>query len=344
MSPRRALRLVAWGVLVTFAAVVAALLWVDHEMRRPHAGWSGASVDVVLEPGLDAGSMLAELAAAGVLRYPRLARAWLLARGGADRLHAGEYRFDQPISAREALRRLRAGDVLLHEITLPEGLTRSAVALRLEAAGFGSRAALDQAFSDPTPVLDLDPQAPDLEGYLYPETYHFPRGERAARIAAAMVGQFRRAVGEGYAERARAVGLTPRGAVTLASMIERETSLPAERARISAVFHNRLARGMKLECDPTVIYALARAGRETDRLTYDDLRFDSPWNTYVISGLPAGPIANPGRASLIAAVEPSESEELYFVAAPGGGHRFSRDLGAHLRAVAAWRRYVGSSR
>ena len=143
---------------------------------------------------------------------------------------------------------------------------------------------------------------------------------------------------------AEARGLSPREVVTLASLVERETSLPQEHRLVASVFHNRLRRGMKLECDPTVIYALYRAGREVERLTYDDLKFNSPWNTYVIRGLPQGPIGNPGHDSLLAAVSPAESRDLYFVASPEGGHRFSRDLAGHLAAVAKWRRYVRSSR
>jgi UPF0755 protein len=127
-------------------------------------------------------------------------------------------------------------------------------------------------------------------------------------------------------------------------MIERETSVPEERPRISAVFHNRLERGMKLECDPTVMYALHRAGRPVERLSRKDLRFESPWNTYVVRGLPQGPIGNPGWDSLVAAVQPLQTPELYFVASPDGGHAFSRSMAEHLEAVAEWRRYVRSSR
>lgn len=344
MSRGTALRALAGAALVALAALAAAGLWGWRELHRPYAGWDGDEVVVVVEPGLDAGSMLARLSAAGVLRRPAAVRAWLALRGGAQRLHAGEYRFERPSSPLQVLRRLRAGDVLLHEVTIPEGLWLDEVARRFAEAGITEAEALRAAFSDPAPIADLDAEATDLEGYLFPETYRFPRGESASRVAAAMVAQFRAAVGPDFARHAAGAGLDVRQAVTLASMIERETSIEGERARISGVFHNRLARGMKLECDPTVIYALHRAGREVGRLTLDDLRFASPWNTYVVSGLPAGPIASPGLESLRAAVAPAEVEDLYFVAAPDGGHRFSRDLDSHHRAVAEWRRYLRSSR
>jgi len=234
--------------------------------------------------------------------------------------------------------------VLLHAVTVPEGLDVGETATRIAEQGFGPVEALLAAFRDPAPVLDLDPEAEDLEGYLFPETYHFPRGATPGAIAETMVARFREAATSDYAARAASVGLTLRQAVTLASMIERETSRPEERARISTVFHNRLARGMRLQCDPTVVYALRRAGRTPARLTYRDLEFDSPWNTYVVRGLPPGPIASPGRPSLDAAVNPVEGSELYFVASPDGGHRFSETLEQHVQAVAEWRRYLRSSR
>jgi len=300
-------------------------------------------VVVSLEPGLAAGSMLLRLEEAGVLRQAWLLHARLALLGGAERLHAGEYRFDEAAAPLEVLQRLLRGEVLLHPVTLPEGLTLFAVAGRLEQAGMGAAEDFLAVFGQPALVQDLDSEAQDLEGYLFPDTYHFPRGETPARIAGAMVQRFREVVGKSYTAQAEKAGLDLRGAVVLASLIERETSLAEERTRVSRVFHNRLERGMRLECDPTVIYALARAGRSVEALSRDDLAFDSPWNTYVIRGLPAGPIANPGHASLMAAVTPADGDEVYFVAAPGGGHRFSKTLEEHLRAVREWRRYRRSS-
>lgn len=344
MSGQRLLRL---GLAALFAALFVMIGytgWAYSQLSQPYAGWEGKAADVLIEPGLDAGGLLERLAQAGVVRQPAIVRAWLSLRGGADRLHAGEYRFERPLSAFEVLDRLQRGDVRLYAVTFPEGLVLGQIARRLEDAGFGPAPGLIEAFGDPTPILDLDPEATDLEGYLFPDTYHFPRGAAPERIVATMVARFREVLGEGFDERAAAVGMDLRGAVVLASMIERETSMPDERARISAVFHNRLERGMKMECDPTVRYALERAGQPVERLTYDDLRFESPWNTYVVTGLPVGPIANPGQASLEASVEPITSKELYFVAQADGGHAFSETLAQHLRAVAEWRRYTKSSR
>jgi UPF0755 protein len=330
--------------LVLAVGVFSALAWARSQLERPYVGWDAPSVVVLLEPGMNADSMLRRLEKAGVLRYPRLARAWLSWNGGAEKLQAGEYLFDRPISPIALLDRLRAGDVLLYPVTLPEGLTSFEISDRLIEAGFGSAEEWRSVFGSAELIQDLDPEAEDLEGYLFPDTYRFPIGERPQWIAEVMVRRFRDVVGESYAQRAQEIGLDLRSAVVLASLIEKETSVPLERPRISRVFHNRLDRGMRLECDPTVLYALARAGREVERLTYDDLEFESPWNTYRVRGLPAGPIANPGEASLLAALEPTEGDDLYFVAAPEGGHRFSPTLAEHLEAVAAWRRHERSSR
>jgi UPF0755 protein len=325
-------------------AGVSLFVWCYRELHRPHAAWEGEYVDVVLAPGLDAGSMLTSLHRAGVVRRPRLVRNWLSVSGGSQLLQAGEYRFDAPVAPLEVVRRLRAGEVLLHTVTVPEGLSLEQTAEEVVRAGFASYDALVTAFRDPTPIRALDERAEDLEGYLFPDTYSFPRGVTAEGVVAAMIGRFREITGAEYKADAAAVGLDLREAVTLASMIERETSVPDERPRISRVFHNRLDGGMRLQCDPTVLYALERAGRPVKRLYSKHLEIDSPWNTYRVHGLPPGPIASPGAASLLAAVRPADGDELYFVAAPEGGHRFSSDLGSHLRAVAEWRDYSRSSR
>jgi UPF0755 protein len=342
---RRRARAAGLTLLVALLlALIATAAWVMWALNRPYAGWPGSSVDVVLDSGMDAGSMLARLHQAGVLRHPRLLRTLVAWRGEPERLHAGEYRFDHPLSALDVWERLRSGDVLLHAITIPEGLILEQVAARIAEAGLGTLDELVAAFRDPSPIRDWDAAAHDLEGYLFPETYRFPRSADAPSIARAMVRRFKEAAGHELAERAARVGLDLRQAVTLASMIEKETSLPGERARISRVFHNRLARGMKLQCDPTVQYALARAGRPAARLSTRDLEFASPWNTYHVRGLPPGPIASAGAASLAAAVDPADGHDLYFVAAPDGGHRFSTSLEGHLEAVAEWRRYLRSSK
>ena len=341
---RLAGRLALGGLALVILVAVCGTTWAYLALNRPHAAWDGPSIDVVVPSGISARETFGRLAEAGVIGHPRLLARWIALRGGGGAIQAGEYRFEGPASALEVLARLERGDVLLHAVTIPEGLDLIEIAERLVVEEFGQMDELLAAFRDPALILDRDGDATDLEGYLFPETYHFPRGASAQTIARTMVERFWEEVGEEFPRRAAEAGLTLREAVTLASMIERETSLPEERGKISRVFHNRLDRRMRLQCDPTVIYALRREGREVGRLTYRDLEFDSPWNTYVSNGLPPGPIASPGKASLDAAVAPDEGPELYFVAAPEGGHRFSATLDAHLKAVAVWRGYSRSSR
>lgn len=345
------------GVVVTLAAVVAvlslaalvgsALAW--SELNRRYAGWPGAAeggeqVVVLLQPGESAGTMLRRLADQGVVRSPGLVRTWVRLAGDADRLRAGEYVFDRPVSPLEVIETLRSGKVLLHAVTIPEGLSMPETARRLADGTFGEERLFLETMGKPDLVSELDPEAEDLEGYLFPDTYHFPRTATEEEIVAAMIRRFREVVGNDYPGVEVETAMTLRKAVTLASLIEKETSLHGERNRISRVFHNRLRLGMKLQCDPTVTYALRRDGREVGRLTYKDLEYPSPFNTYHAAGLPPGPIASPGRDSLMAAVAPSEGPELYFVASPEGGHRFSNRLEDHLKAVREYRRWVKGSR
>ncbi len=313
-------------------------------LHTKHAGFAGPRVVVDLPRDLGATEIVDRLASAGVVRHPGLVKGWLLVSGEDRGLRAGEYAFVGESTPLEVLDRLRRGDVLLHRVTVPEGLTLEEVAARMEAAGFGPVRSLLEAFRDGTPVREIDPNAPDLEGYLFPETYAFARGTPPRAVTRAMVQRFRQTVGPGFVARAAEVGLSPRQAVTLASLVEEETAVPDERPRIARVFHNRLRRGIPLQCDPTVLYALRRAGRPVARLLRSDLQFPSPWNTYRNRGLPPGPISSPGRASIEAVLRPADGDDLYFVASPSGGHHFSRDLPGHLRAVREWRRYAGSSR
>jgi UPF0755 protein len=332
-------------LVVLLAASGLTTMWGWAELNTPHKGWEGETIRVDIPRGEDARAVVDRLARAGVLRRPGLVRLWLRLRHDAGRrLQAGEYRFDRPATALSVLDRLARGDVLLHPVTLPEGLDLRQTAERIAGAGFVDREELVAAFHDPSPILDLDPEAEDLEGYLFPDTYWFPRDEPPERIAASLVRRFREVAGESYAPRAAEAGLTLREAVTLASLVEKETGRAEGRGRVSPVFHNRLDRGMRLQCDPTVLYAMAREGIHVDRLLSRHLSFNSPWNTYVVRGLPPGPIANPGLASLEAAIEPEDGDDLFFVAAPGGGHHFSKDLRSHQRAVRIWRDYVRSSR
>jgi UPF0755 protein len=253
-------------------------------------------------------------------------------------LKAGEYALPVPLSPKQILNLLIAGKVHLRSITIPEGLTRVETAEHLEAAGFVEQAEFLAVSADSAQIAALDPEALDLEGYLFPETYRFPKDASEETIVAAMTGQFTRTFAEEWRTRAIELGLSVREIVILATLIEKETSKPEERALVSAVFHNRLRIQMKLDCDPTIVYALKQIGEYTGRLRYKDLKFDSPYNTYLYGGLPPGPIANPGRAALEAALFPADVDYFFFVSRNDGSHHFSRTYREHVNAVNKYQR------
>jgi UPF0755 protein len=253
-------------------------------------------------------------------------------------LKAGEYTFQLPISAKNALLILTKGKVKLYPVTIPEGLSRRETANHLESSLSIDSAEFLKVSADKSLISDLDPAAENLEGYLFPETYSFPKGSDVKEVSTAMVTQFRKVFSEGWIKKAEEMGMSTREVVILASLIEKETSYSKERSLISAVFHNRLRIGMKLDCDPTIIYVLKEEGRFKDRLRTKDLKLDSPYNTYLYGGLPPGPIANPGKGSLEAALYPSDVDYLYFVSKNDGSHHFSHSFREHQNAVNKYQR------
>jgi len=321
------------------AALLAAVVllpaltgWLVRECRAPHPG-PGASAFFEVPRGRSVRAVLNALRDHGLVRSSlalTLAYDLFYSR---ERLRAGEYEFTFPAGGREVLFKIFRGRIYLHPVTVPEGLTGDEIAgIAAERAGVEPGPFRD-AFRETGLVAEWDPKAPDLEGYLFPDTYLLPRKVTAAALVEAMVGGFRKAFGEAWRKRAAELGLSIRDAVTLASLIEKETGLDAERPLVSSVFHNRLRIGMKLDCDPTVIFALRREDKYSGRLLSRDLKFSSPFNTYLHAGLPPGPICNPGRASLEAALYPAPGDDLYFVAQGDGSHHFSRTFGEHQRAV-----------
>jgi UPF0755 protein len=293
---------------------------------------------VEIAPGTSSRQIARELESQGIIRSRYGFDFWRLVTGLSEggTLKAGEYRFDHLARLPEVYDRIRRGDVFTIAVTIPEGSNIFDIAARLEAAQLGTKEAFEQAaMHDSALVADLDPKAKSLEGYLFPDTYQFGRRATAAEMLAAMVKRFRAA--------AAALGLradVPR-AVTLASLIERETPIEKERPLVASVFVNRLAKGMPLETDPSVIYAAMLAGRYRGTIYQSDLSADSPYNTYKKSGLPPGPVCNPGISSLKAAMNPAKTDYLYFVAASAdsSGHsRFAATLEEHQRNVLAYRR------
>lgn len=334
----RARRRTITGALLVAAVAAAGWVWLDRVLDEPYRGWPGAHVDVTVEPGMAARAVARRLREAGVVRDERLLLGWLWWTGKTGGIHVGEYRFDRPRSVREVTDIVVGGRVLLHPLTVPEGATRWQVAAAIAAAGFDDEDPALRATMAIELVADLDPLADSLEGYLFPETYMAPRSAGARELVGAMVARFREIWTPLRRARADALGMSVRQVVTLASLIEAETPTGAERQLVSAVFHNRLERGMLLQTDPTVIYAKKLAGRHDRTIYRSDLERDSPYNTYLVAGLPVGPIGNPRAASIDAALQPAEVEYLYFVSRKDGTHAFSRTLAEHNRLVDEYRR------
>jgi UPF0755 protein len=255
-------------------------------------------------------------------------------------LKAGEYRFERAATLPQVYERIARGDIYFHVVTIPEGYTMFDIAKVMEEAGLGSAADfLHVAETETQLISDLAPEATSLEGYLFPNTYQFTRTQSLEEMAAAMVHQFRvvaQQIGLGVGPNSDVPSV-----VTMASIVEKETAAPEERARVASVYYNRLAQKMALDADPSVIYAELLAGTYQGSLHHDDLAVDSPYNTYRFPGLPPGPIGNPGRSALQAALHPDSTDFLYFVSDDNGHHRFARSLEEHNRNVAAYRRSIG---
>ncbi|MCC7417356.1 MAG: endolytic transglycosylase MltG [Acidobacteria bacterium] len=326
-------RLLAVAVVVVAVAAAAGAAWIRQRVNEPYRGYPGAEQFVEIPAGAGPRSIAQRLVAAGVVRDGLVFRAALWLNGGATRLQAGEYRFDRPMRPGEVIDMIVRGQVFVVTITFPEGLTIDEMARIFERQGLGTSRAFAEAARDPAPIRQLDPDARDLEGYLFPETYAVPRRTDAAGLVRQMVDRLQRVLTPELRRAAAARGLTVRQAVTLASIVEKETGRPEERPLVAAVYANRLRIGMPLQCDPTVIYAMQMEGRYRGNITKADLSLDSPYNTYRHPGLPPGPIAAPGRGALEAAIAPADADFLYFVSRNDGSHEFARTLAEHNRNV-----------
>ena len=320
-------------VLLLIVAAGAAGAWLYSGVNRPFKGYEGAEQFVEIPQGAGSVAIAKRLADAGVVRDVNTFRVALWVTGSGRRLQAGEYRFDRPSSAREVAGKIARGEVYVRPLTFPEGLTYKQMSALYEGKGFGPALDFINAAKRGALVSAVDPDAKDLEGYLFPDTYKLPRSTTAELLVGRMIAAFMKTLTPELMDKAEARGLNVRQLVTLASIVEKETGNPDERPLVAAVYANRLKIGMGLQCDPTVIYALERAGRYNGNLTRDDLQFDSPYNTYRHAGLPPGPIASPGRASLEAAASPADVPYLYFVSKNDGSHAFAATLDEHNRNV-----------
>lgn len=332
-------RLAIWIVILLVLVVGFAAVRIGLAEVSPYKGYEGAEQFVDIPQGSGPASIGRRLVDAGVIR-DRLGFRFEIVRSGLGRrLQAGEYRFDRPMTIKEVVEKIARGDVYLIPITFREGLTVREMAQLFASKGLGKADEFVALASDAQLIHGLDPVAKDLEGYLFPDTYAMTRHATATQLVPRMVAGFEKALTPEIRSAAEAQGLNVRQLVTLASIVEKETGRPEERPLVAAVYSNRLKIGMALQCDPTIIYALQRANRYDGNLTRENMQFDSPYNTYRYRGLPPGPIANPGRASLEAAAHPANVPYLYFVARGDGSHAFATTLDEHNQNVDEYQRH-----
>ena len=298
-----------------------------------------ANTALLLHSGYSTRRIAAELKKAGVIRSELAFQLWH-AKHPKPSLKAGEYLFDREATLPQVYERIARGDIYFHVVTIPEGYTMFDIAKAMEDAGLGSAADFLHIAETQTQLIsDLAPEAKSLEGYLFPNTYQFTRTQSLEEMAATMIHQFRQV--------AQQIGLNSGSnldvarVVTMASIVEKETAAPEERPRVASVYYNRLTHKMALDADPSVIYAEQLTGTYQGSLHHADLAMNSPYNTYRFPGLPPGPIANPGKGALEAAMHPDSTEFLYFVSDGNGHHRFAGSLQEHNRNVIAYRHSLG---
>jgi UPF0755 protein len=315
-------RLFALLLVLAVGLAGGAAYWGFQKFHEP--GPAAADTTIVIERGLGVRAIADKLADAGVIADPLVFSAGVRVYGEEQPLQAGEYLFPARLSMRQVMEQMIDGATIVHRLTIPEGLTSAEIVALVAAA----------------PDLEGSvPAALPADGSLLPETYFFSKGDTREQLLERMHKGMSDALAELWPARDGAVALkNVAEAVTLASIVEKETGLATERPHVASVFFNRLAQGMPLQSDPTVIYALTGGKGPLGRaLLRADLQVANPYNTYANAGLPPGPIANPGRASLQAVLHPDSTKDLYFVADGSGGHAFAATLDAHNRNVAAWR-------
>lgn len=323
-------------LIATIAAGVAGYgVWRVQTWLATPVRPKNVPVVVVVPQGASFRQVIDRLDAAGVIEEPLIMRAWARYTGVGRGIRSGEFLFDQGLTPEQVIAKLHGSESFARRVTIPEGLTARQIRALLHDAGLGGRDAYRCVMEDPTLLAEYRLPRTGIEGYLFPDTYDFEPGTSPELVVRRMLDRFRR-VSEELADRREEAGISEAEMVILASIVEKETGADGERGRVSGVFHNRLRKGMKLQTDPTVIYG--RDGDWRKPIRRSDLKAPHPYNTYVHTGLPPGPIANPGRAALEAAIAPTATKALYFVSRNDGTHVFSNSLREHNRAVRKYQR------
>ena len=336
--PARKRRLGKILVALFSAIILVAFIgyqYLDNEFNRPANPQSHETKHMHVRPGMSFAQILGLLEKNRLIQNPGLFHLQARLRGGAKSIQAGVYELKASMSPQEIYRHLSEGRVARRTFTIPEGYNVREIARTIQRAQLAREKEILRLSREPSFLRELKIFSTSIEGYLFPDTYHFPVGVSAKKILGFMVRTMRKKFSPALREQAKTMGFTIHQTLTLASIIEKETSLSSERPLIAAVFINRLKRRMRLQSDPTVIYGLPRFD---GNITRKDLRYDSPYNTYLHRGLPPGPIASPGLESIKSALNPAQVKYLYFVATKDGGHQFSRTYREHRRAVNRYQR------
>lgn len=331
-------------VVLAVAAAIGGWMWLQSAIDRPHRH-DAAKRTITIEPGASSGEIITRLNREGILDGELPTKLWMKFLAGGKAFKAGDYEFKSPISPRQVIAQLVGGNVTTRQFTIPEGYNQFDIATAI--AGLDglkeapmSPGAVLAMFRKTAIVADLDPDAKDLEGYLFPDTYEYTASTTREKLVETMVKRFRKVYSADWQDRAKQLGMTTRQVMSLASLIEKEAKVDSERELISQVFHKRLKMGAPLACDPTVIYAALIEGKYRGKIYRSDLDRDSPYNTYKRAGLTPGPIASPGKRSIQAALYPADTDYLFFVVDAtrnDGSHKFSASSAEHERAVQIYR-------
>src|SRR5882724_1089487 len=343
LSSRRNRKRLFTFLAIFIIAIAAIIGWFVYELHSPHSR-PNTEATVIIPRGSGTGTIIDKLHEADIIssRIPMLV--WVKL-GSGKRLKAGEYRFPSPITPMEAIERMERGEIVQYHVTIPEGYNRFDVANTLAKTGKADVATFESLTADPSSISDIDPQARDLEGYLFPDTYTYTYETIPQDFIKLMTDRFKSVFTETWRQRAGEIG-SIHDVVTMGSIIEKEAKNPDERTVIASVFYNRIKKNMLLETDPTFIYAAILAGDYNGNVNDPrHRRRNSPYNTYLHPGLPPGPISSPGRKSLEAALYPADTNFYYFVATGvDGSHHFSRSIDEHNRAVADYRKQLQQQR